>query len=137
STQARCVIVNKGEDEVRYRYKSSQQHNIGTILLGLWLLMFAHVATAATDFLTPDKAFTYHVTAEEDGAVLVTWDIVPDYYLYKHQFSITDEHGEELPQEWPEGEYIEDEFFGRSEVFFNQAVARVEPGDAQYLTLTW
>lgn len=122
---------------MRYRYKSSQQHNIGTILLGLWLLMFAHVATAATDFLPPDKAFTYHVTAEEDGAVLVTWDIVPDYYLYKHQFSITDEHGEELPQEWPEGEYIEDEFFGRSEVFFNQAVARVEPGDAQHLTLTW
>lgn len=122
---------------MRYPYKSSQRQTIGTMLISLWLLMFAHAVAAAIDFLPPDKAFTYHVVAEEDGAVLVTWEIVPDYYLYKHQFSITDENGEELPQEWPEGEYIEDEFFGRSEVFFNQVVARVEPGSAEQLTLTW
>jgi len=122
---------------VRYPYKSSQRQTIGTMLISLWLLMFAHAVAAATDFLPPDKAFTYHVAAEEDGAVVVTWEIVPDYYLYKHQFSIADENGEELPQEWPQGEYIEDEFFGRSEVFFNQAVVRVEPGNAQHLTLTW
>lgn len=108
-----------------------------TWLLALMLAFFAQLAVASTEFLPPDKAFNYSVAAEENGDVLVTWDIVPDYYLYKHQFSITDENGEDLPQEWPEGEYIEDEFFGRSEVFFNQVIARVNPEGAQQLTLTW
>lgn len=103
----------------------------------LWLLLFSHWAMADTDFLPPDKAFSYHLSTEDDGTVLVTWEIVPDYYLYKHQFSITDESGEEVPQEWPEGEFIEDEFFGRSEVYFNEVTAKVEPGDATQLRLTW
>lgn len=103
----------------------------------LWLLLTTGWAMAGEEFLPPDKAFHYHVEAQEDGAVLVTWDIVPDYYLYRHQFSITGADGEVLVQEWPNGEYIEDEFFGRSEVFFNQVTAKVKPGSVERLKLRW
>lgn len=112
-------------------------YSLGHWLGALWLLLATSWAMAGEEFLPPDKAFHYHVQAQEDGAVLVTWEIVPNYYLYRHQFSITGANGEVLAQEWPSGEYIEDEFFGRSEVFFNQVTAKVEPGSVERLRLTW
>lgn len=105
--------------------------------LAVMFAMFSAYAVAEEEFLHPDEAFTYSLEATDDGQVLVHWHIVPHYYLYKEQFDIADENGTLAEQEWPAGEYIEDEFFGRSEVYFNSVTAKVDPGEATSLTLTW
>lgn len=109
------------------------------LLYGLWamlLTVFSMNALAEEEFLHPDEAFKYSVEATAEGDVYVSWRIAPHYYLYKHQLDVADDNGS-LITRWPDGEFIEDEFFGRSEVFFNEVTVQVEPGDASHLTLRW
>ncbi|WP_342594249.1 protein-disulfide reductase DsbD [Salinicola lusitanus] len=88
-----------------------------------------------SDFLPPDQAF--EPTLIQDGdEVEIDWQIEPGYYLYRHSFSAqTDER--ELSLDIPEGETIEDEYFGRSEIYRHALSMTTQPGDADTLTLRW
>ncbi|WP_227842345.1 protein-disulfide reductase DsbD [Vreelandella zhuhanensis] len=111
-----------------------------------WLLMLAmlSIATVATaqspfgqqgDFLHPDQAFK--PTLAQDGDELaIDWQIEPGYYLYRHSFS-ADTEGRELSLDMPDGESIEDEYFGRSEVYRQALSMTTRPGDVDTLTLHW
>lgn len=110
-------------------------------VLLLALLSFTALATAQTpfgqqgDFLPPDQAFK--PTLVQDGDKLeIDWQIEPDYYLYRHSFSA--QSGErKLSLDIPEGETIEDEYFGRSEIYRNTVSITTQIGDADTITLHW
>lgn len=109
------------------------------LLLGL--LSIATVATAQSFFsqqdnvLPPEQAFK--PTLHHDGESLeIDWQIQPDYYLYRHRFSAEAE-GRELSLNIPDGETIEDEYFGRSEVYRHSVSMTTQPGDAEAITLRW
>ncbi len=109
------------------------------LLLGL--LAIATVATAQTPFgqqgkfLPPEQAFKPTLT--QDGDTLqIAWQIEPGYYLYRHRFS-AEAGGRELPLELPDGETIEDEYFGRSEIYRQALSMTTRPGNADTITLHW
>ncbi|WP_240724618.1 protein-disulfide reductase DsbD [Halomonas borealis] len=87
------------------------------------------------DILAPDQAFKPSLSQQGDSLV-VDWQIEPGYYLYRHRFSAETPQGE-LALELPDGETIEDEYFGRSEVYRHALRMTTTPGDAGTITLHW
>ncbi|MEP1216258.1 MAG: protein-disulfide reductase DsbD [Marinobacter sp.] len=79
------------------------------------------------DFLPVDEALPFSFTAE-NGAVVLSWNIAPDHYLYEGRISVSSNtEGVELGE--PEFSYTgtdtEDEFFGKVTVFYEPVEARV------------
>src|SRR5690554_46824 len=89
------------------------------------------------DFLPAEKAFSYSVFANPDATLTITWDIAPEYYLYRHQLQFEGEPQAITGVQIPDGKTIEDEFFGSTEVYYNQVSVIVDPGQAQTLTIGW
>jgi len=89
------------------------------------------------DFLTVGKAFSYDVSANADDTLTVTWTIADGYYLYRHTFDFVGAPVPVADVEMPNGQPIEDEFFGESEVYHDSVTVRVDPGDAETVELTW
>lgn len=87
------------------------------------------------DILPPNQAFT-PTLSQSGGSLQIDWQIEPGYYLYRHRFSAETPEGE-LPLDLPDGEAIEDEYFGRSEVYRHGLRMTTHPGDADTLTLHW
>ncbi|MDN3552608.1 protein-disulfide reductase DsbD [Halomonas almeriensis] len=103
------------------------------------VLVLCGLATSAQaqqkDILPPDQAFTLKLSQSGDS-LTVDWDIEAGYYLYRHRFSAATPEGE-IPLDLPEGEAIEDEYFGRSEVYRHGLRMTTQPGDADTITLHW
>ena len=69
-------------------------------------------------FLPVNEAFVFDFD-QQGSTLFVGWDIADDYYLYKEKIEIIAKGaGIDVP-ELGSGEIIEDEFFGKTEVFFN------------------
>lgn len=82
------------------------------------LLAALQPALAKDDFLPPEKAYRYTVTADGDR-ILIHWRIEPGYYLYKKKLGVassmaTVQLGEPA---WPKGEDHTDEYFGTQEIY--------------------
>lgn len=80
-----------------------------------------------SEFLPVDKALPFNHTTE-NNAVVLSWDIAPGHYLYRDRISITalDKGAEAGALEYSSpGTETEDDFFGKSTVFFNPLEARV------------
>ncbi|MGY3041419.1 thiol:disulfide interchange protein DsbD [Rhodanobacter sp. TND4EL1] len=103
----------------------------------LMLSMPAMAQLGGSDFLPVDQAFSHHVVANADDTLTITWDIAPGYYLYRHQFKFESEAGPISDVQMLDGETIEDEFFGKSEVYHNQVAVTVDPGVARTLDIAW
>lgn len=88
-------------------------------------------------FLPSEKAFSYTVIPNSDQTLTITWDIATDYYLYRHQFQFEGEPQPVAAVKIPDGEIIEDEFFGSSEVYYHQLAVNIDPGQAQTLHIGW
>ncbi|MCW4153835.1 protein-disulfide reductase DsbD [Halomonas sp. 18H] len=103
------------------------------------VLVLCGLATSAQaqqqDILPPDQAFTLKLSQSGDS-LTVDWDIEAGYYLYRHRFSAATPEGE-IPLDLPDGEAIEDEYFGRSEVYRHGLRMTTQPGDADTITLHW
>ncbi|SFR40795.1 thiol:disulfide interchange protein DsbD [Marinobacter gudaonensis] len=79
------------------------------------------------EFLPVDEALPFDFTSTADGVVL-EWDITPGHYLYQERISIaTDDKGVVLgePAFSVTGTETEDEYFGKSTVFYEPVQARV------------
>ena len=79
------------------------------------------------DFLPVDEALPFSFTTDADTVVL-TWDITPGHYLYRERVSITATNpdvGLGEPAFSAPGTVTEDEFFGKTTVFFDPIEARV------------
>jgi len=92
---------------------------------------------SSNEFLPVDEAFTYDVSANADDTLTVNWTIADGYYLYRHQFDFAGRPTPVVDVGMPHGQPIEDEFFGKSEVYHDSVAVRVDPGNAQTLDLTW
>ncbi|MBB1378116.1 protein-disulfide reductase DsbD [Pseudoalteromonas sp. SR43-2] len=71
-------------------------------------------------FLPVDQAFIFDFD-QQGSTLFVGWDIAPDYYLYKKKIEIIAKGANIQVGDSGSGEIIEDEFFGKTEVFFNSA----------------
>ncbi|OOG23205.1 thiol:disulfide interchange protein [Thioalkalivibrio denitrificans] len=96
----------------------------------------------ADELLEPEKAFQLSVEPISQNAVLVRWTIADGYYLYRDKldFRIVDGDGNRVgPVNPPEGEKIEDEFFGLTETYRHEVEIMVpilrEDGAANRVTL--
>ncbi|MDQ2045029.1 protein-disulfide reductase DsbD [Pseudoalteromonas sp. 20-92] len=69
-------------------------------------------------FLPVDQAFMFDFD-QQGSTLFVGWDIAPDYYLYKKKIEIIAKGANIQVGDLGTGEIIEDEFFGKTEVFFN------------------
>lgn len=94
----------------------------------LSILMTPVLATQNTlnDFLRPtqhtflpvDEAFAFDFD-QQGSTLFIGWDIADDYYLYKDKIEIIAKSASIEVPVLGSGEMIEDEFFGKTEVFFN------------------
>ena len=92
---------------------------------------------SSNDFLSVGEAFTYDVSVNADDTLTVSWTIADGYYLYRHQFDFAGKPAPVAAVEMPDGQPIEDEFFGKSEVYHDSVAVRVDPGNAETVELTW
>ncbi|MFO7993873.1 MAG: protein-disulfide reductase DsbD [Marinobacter sp.] len=108
---------------------------LSRFLLFLALSFFSVLAAGAgnslfgnnNDFLPVDEALPFS-SSTENGAVVLSWDIAPDHYLYQGRVDVSSStEGVELGE--PEFSYTgtdtEDEFFGKVTVFYEPVEARV------------
>lgn len=72
----------------------------------------------APSFLKVDEAFGFDYEQKGDK-LIVKWKIADGYYLYKKQFKTATKGAVVGKPSYPAHEQIEDEFFGTSDVFFN------------------
>ena len=94
--------------------------------LGLFFALTALPGRAQfgeSEFLPPDQAFKVEVFAEAADRVRVDFLVTPGYYLYRHRLNFKlDETAGAPPAtlgtpDIPAGEWKEDEFFGRQQVY--------------------
>lgn len=79
------------------------------------------------DFLPVDEALPFNFTTDT-GAVVLSWNIAPEHYLYKSRINITpvtDGVAIGEPEFSLPGTVTDDEFFGEMTVFFDPVDARV------------
>ena len=79
------------------------------------------------DFLPVDEALPFNYTTD-NGAVVLSWDIAPEHYLYESRIRISSQtEGVSLgePEFSAPGTRTEDEFFGEITAFFEPVDARV------------
>jgi len=90
-------------------------------------LMFANLSQAQNtpnglfddtpSFLKVEEAFGFDYEQNGDK-LIIRWDIADGYYLYKKQFKAATKNVSLGEPSFPASEQIEDEFFGLSDVFF-------------------
>lgn len=98
-------------------------------LSGLWLTVLAVLASvaalwpataprAADDFIPPEQAFKYTVSATA-SAITVEWNVAAGYYLYRKRLGFEVSAPDLVPgaAAFPKGLDHEDEFFGKQEVY--------------------
>jgi thioredoxin:protein disulfide reductase len=108
------------------------------------LLSAGHAQAIGEDeFLPPEAAFRYTVTADEQN-VTVEWNATKGYYLYKKRLGLAAASpgvtiGESA---YPKGEIHKDEYFGEQEVFrgtfkVSAPLKGAKAGDTVALKLKW
>ncbi|MBS9783131.1 MAG: protein-disulfide reductase DsbD [Pasteurella sp.] len=70
-------------------------------------------------FLSSEQAFIFS-SEQKDNHILLSWQIAPDYYLYKDKIRITAQDGEINPIMLPKGQIHEDKFYGETEIYTEQ-----------------
>jgi thiol:disulfide interchange protein DsbD len=127
-------------NEVPVRFKNLLFSTLGlaTLLAGSHAL-----AIGDEDFLPPEQAFKYTVSADEKN-VTVEWQATQGYYLYKKRLGLSAASpgvtvGESV---YPKGEIHKDDYFGEQEVFrgafkVTAPLTGAKPGDTVALKLKW
>ena len=92
------------------------------VLLAVLLALFSLLAGATDEPLQPEQAFRQSARSLDPQSVEVSFDIAPEYYLYKGKFKFSAEPATvELGEpQLPAGEVKDDEFFGRVETYRGQ-----------------
>jgi len=96
-------------------------------------------APGRSNFIPADQAFAFDFQQNAHDLNL-TWQIKDGYYLYRKQVSITPAQASVGPLQLPNGEWHEDEFFGKSEIYRHQLTLPVTLNQASKgatLTVTY
>ncbi|MDO8907149.1 MAG: protein-disulfide reductase DsbD family protein [Pseudohongiella sp.] len=116
---------------IRLKYN---KHGIPGLFCGVLLLFAVNLSQlpamaqspfdTTPAFLDVDQAFSFYISLDSSENVTVHWTIAPGYYLYadKFSFKITepDEVSGTLIPVMPAGTPHEDEFFGKTSVYYQQ-----------------
>lgn len=79
-------------------------------------------ALGQNEILPPEQAFVLSAEMASPGLLRARWEIAPGHYLYRDKFRFR----ADLPEvqlgsaQFPDGQFKEDEYFGRSEVYFSK-----------------
>ncbi|HDS9361123.1 TPA: protein-disulfide reductase DsbD [Enterobacter chengduensis] len=73
-------------------------------------------APGRSNFIPADQAFVFDFQQNQHDLNL-TWQVKEGYYLYRKQVSITPAQANVGPLQLPAGEWHEDEFYGKSEIY--------------------
>ena len=73
-------------------------------------------APGRSNFIPADQAFVFDFQQNQHELSL-TWQVKEGYYLYRKQFSITPAKANVGALQMPAGEWHEDEFYGKSEIY--------------------
>ena len=73
-------------------------------------------APGRSNFIPADQAFVFDFQQNQHGLNL-TWQVKEGYYLYRKQVSITPAQASVGALQLPAGEWHEDEFYGKSEIY--------------------
>ncbi|MGK3225488.1 protein-disulfide reductase DsbD [Enterobacter soli] len=73
-------------------------------------------APGRSNFIPADQAFVFDFQQNQHDLNL-TWQVKDGYYLYRKQVSITPAQANIGPLQLPKGEWHEDEFYGKSEIY--------------------
>lgn len=90
-------------------------------------------------FLKVDEAFSLQ-SEQQDNKLLLTLHIADGYYLYRHRFSFKGEDLAFQSPELPAGTEHEDDFFGKTQVYYQQVeipVTLTEAGQGASLTVSY
>ncbi|MDO6566924.1 protein-disulfide reductase DsbD [Alteromonas sp. 1_MG-2023] len=85
---------------------------------------FDDVFSNQEEFLKVDQAFVFDFN-QADDTLSLTFTIADGYYLYKKQFKLVAKQATIGEPSFPQGVIIEDEYFGESEVFYNEVTLTV------------
>jgi thiol:disulfide interchange protein DsbD len=93
-------------------------------------------APGRSNFIPADQAFAFDFQQNAHDLNL-SWQIKDGYYLYRKQVSITPAQASIAPLQMPNGEWHQDEFFGKSEIYRHRLMLPVTISQAsQGATLT-
>ena len=85
---------------------------------------FEDVFDTTPNFLPVEQAFVFDY--QQSGNTLTfSFDIAKGYYLYKKQFKLVAKQAEIGEINFPTGVIIEDEYYGKSEVYYNKVTLSV------------
>lgn len=73
-------------------------------------------APGRSNFIPADQAFVFDFQQNQHDLNL-TWQVKDGYYLYRKQVSVTPAQANVGPLQLPKGEWHEDEFYGKSEIY--------------------
>jgi thiol:disulfide interchange protein DsbD len=105
-----------------------------TIVLG----MAAAPATAQTDILPVDQAFQMAVTRDAAGQLQLNWAIADGYYMYRDRIAAREiGTGKALPLDLPRGRELDDQNFGSTEIYTQQATASASVDNASQLRVRY
>jgi len=92
------------------------------LLLLLWIPLSGQTQSQEEDYLLPQQAFRLSAQALDGDTLRVTWDIAPDYYLYRGKIRLDSQTpGIELGEpRFPAGKIKNDPYFGDQEVYRNR-----------------
>ena len=111
------------------------------LCLLLWLPFYAVAQSPEEEYLLPQQAFQLSARALDVDTLQVSWEIAPDYYLYRSKIRLDSQTpGIELGEaRFPEGKIKQDPYFGDMEVYRNRVVIEVPlkraTGNVSSLTL--
>jgi thiol:disulfide interchange protein DsbD len=100
------------------------------IILALFVFLALVPAAAPAQTSRPtDDVFHLSVARGNDGAIELTWKILPGHYLYRERISARTDDGTILPVTTDVGETKEDPTFGTTEVYHGKARASLAAND--------
>ena len=82
-------------------------------------------APGRSNFTPADQAFAFDFQQNAHDLTL-NWQIKDGYYLYRKQVAITPAQAAISPLRLPKGEWHEDEFFGKSEIYRHRLILPVD-----------
>lgn len=96
-------------------------------------------APGRSNFTPADKAFIFDFQQNQNDLSL-SWQVKEGYYLYRKQISVTPAQANIAPLQLPAGEWHEDEFYGKSEIYRQHLTIPVtvrQAAKGATLTVTW
>lgn len=84
--------------------------------------------TQEPQFLPVEQAFVVDFR-EEENHLKLSFSIKDGYYLYKDKFKFAGVNAKIQSPHFPAGRFIEDEYFGESEVYFHQVLLSIPVSD--------